>query len=214
MIAFARTPIETVPPGYEFQPAPVTDDVNLPRIERAVREVLLAIGEDPDRDGLTETPRRVARAYREMFRGMREDAGVHLRRTFEQEHDEVILLCDIRFSSVCEHHLLPFAGKAHVAYLPAGGRVVGLSKLARAVEVFARRPQVQERLTDQIADALDEHLAPRGAAVLVEAQHSCMAARGVNQACSTMHTSALRGCFKTDRSFGAEVVSLLHQARR
>jgi GTP cyclohydrolase I len=186
-----------------------SDGIDLHRIERAVREILLAIGEDPDRDGLQDTPKRVAKSYRELFRGLREDPQTHLRRTFEQAHDGVIVLRDIEFSSICEHHLLPFFGKAHIAYQPADGRVVGLSKLARTVDVFARRPQVQERMTDQIADALVGHLNPQGAAVILEAQHLCMKLRGVNKSSSLMQTFGLRGTFKSDRALGSQVISLL-----
>ena len=184
------------------------------RIERAVREILWAVGEDPDRDGLAETPRRVARAYAEMFRGLHESPAVHLSRVFEQQHDDVILVRDIEFFSVCEHHLLPFVGKAHIAYLPGDSRIVGLSKLARTVEVFARRPQVQERLTNQIADAIDEHLMARGVAVVVEAEHFCMKMRGVNKPASQMITSTLRGAFRDDREQGAEVLNLIFNSRR
>lgn len=190
-----------------------TQGVDLPRIERAVREILLAIGEDPQREGLLDTPARVARSYRELFRGLGEDAATHLRRTFEQEHGEAIVVRDIEFSSMCEHHLLPFMGKAHVAYLPGDGRVVGLSKIARTVEVFARRPQVQERMTDQIADAMWQNLSPRGVAVVIEAQHLCMKMRGVNKTCSTMSTSALRGQFKTDRESGRHVLAMMGVGR-
>lgn len=209
----------TRPPGVGMTSRLMTvvdpkPEVDMPRIERAVREILLAIGEDPDRDGLVDTPRRVARSYRELFRGQREDAGVHLSRVFEQRHDDVVLVRDIEFFSVCEHHLLPFVGRAHIAYLPSNGQVVGLSKLARTVEVFARRPQVQERMTNQIADALMEHLEPRGVAVVVEAEHLCMKMRGVNKTRSTMLTTALRGSFKADRAFGAEVISLMYYSRR
>lgn len=192
----------------------ITPDVDVERIEMAVREILYAIGEDPNRDGLADTPRRVARSYRELFRGLREDPGMHLRCVFEQEHDDVIILRDIQFFSLCEHHLLPFMGKAHIAYLPSGGKVVGLSKLARVVEGYARRPQVQERLTSQIADALVKHLRPRGVVVAIEAEHLCMKMRGVNKAGSTMVTSDMRGCFRTDRTQGAEVLSLMLQSRR
>ena len=192
----------------------VNDGIDLPRVERAVREILLAIGEDPDRDGLLDTPKRVARSYRELFRGLIEDPAIHLRRTFTQEHDEVIVLRDIEFSSICEHHLLPFIGEAHVAYIPAGGQVVGLSKLARTVEVFARRPQVQERMTNQIADALVEHLNPQGVAVIVEANHLCMKLRGVNKTCSTMQTFALRGDYKLDPQMGSQIVNLICNSRR
>lgn len=193
---------------------PIHRGVDLPRIEQAVREILLAIGEDPDRDGLIDTPRRVAKSFRELFRGLHEDPADHLQRVFQQEHDDVILVRDIQFHSMCEHHLLPFMGRAHVAYLPNGGEIVGLSKLARTVEVFARRPQVQERLTNQIADALVEHLDPKGVAVVLEADHLCMKMRGVNQPSSNMVTSTTRGCFKTDRAMGAEILNMMFQGRR
>lgn len=189
-------------------------DVDLPRIESAVREILLAIGEDPDRDGLMDTPRRVAKAYKELFRGLREDAGTHLSRVFQQEHDDVIIVRDIEFHSVCEHHLLPFSGKAHVAYLPGDGHVVGLSKLARTVDVFARRPQVQERLTNQIADAIVQHLDPRGVAVIIEAEHMCMKMRGVQKSGSSMVTSTVRGEFRRNSAMGAEVLNLMNQSSR
>jgi GTP cyclohydrolase I len=207
MIASPETLATTTPPR-------LPDAVDLPRIERAVREVLLAIGEDPDRDGLQDTPRRVARSYRELFRGLRESPAVHLGRVFEQAHDEVILVRDIAFYSLCEHHLLPFSGNAHVAYLPAGGRVVGLSKLARTVDVFARRPQVQERLTNQIAHAIEQHLGAKGVAVVLEAEHFCMKMRGVNKPSSVMVTSSLRGAFRDDRAQGAEVLNLIFNSRR
>ena len=147
--------------------------IDLERAEMAVRNLLVALGEDPDREGLTDTPRRVAKMYRELFAGIAADPAVHLKRVFHEQYDEVVLLRDIDFHSLCEHHLLPFHGKAHVAYLP-NGKVVGLSKLARTVDAFARRPQVQERMTCQIADALMEHLAPKGVVVVVEAEHLCM----------------------------------------
>lgn len=179
------------------------------RAEGAIRELLFAIGEDPDREGLQETPARVARAYRELFAGMREDAAVHLARTFEQESGDLVTLSDIEFSSFCEHHLLPVFGRAHVAYLPANRRVVGLSKLARTVEVFARRPQLQERMNAQIADALMEHLAPRGALVVVEAEHMCMKMRGVRKESPVMRTVAARGLFATDAGLRLETLALL-----
>jgi GTP cyclohydrolase I len=182
---------------------------DLPRIQRAVREILLAVGEDPDRDGLKDTPRRVAKAYAELFGGLSEDPARHLSRVFDQECDEIIALRNIEFHSMCEHHLLPFMGKAHVAYLPKGGKVVGLSKLARTVEVFARRPQVQERLTNQIADALMEHLDAEGVAVILEAQHMCMKMRGVSQPDAVMVTSALRGIFRENAASRHEVMQLL-----
>jgi GTP cyclohydrolase I len=182
--------------------------VDIPRIERAVREILLAVGEDPDREGLLKTPNRVARAYGELMAGLRADPKVHLKTVFHEQYDEVVLLRDIEFHSLCEHHLLPFTGKAHVAYLP-DGKVVGLSKLARLVEGFARRPQVQERLTTQIADALMEELAPIGAACVIEATHTCMTIRGAKKPGSVMVTSALRGIFKENASSRAEVLALM-----
>lgn len=185
--------------------------VDIGRIERAVREILIAVGEDPNREGLLKTPNRVARAYAELFSGLRDDPRQHLRTVFNEPCDEVVLLRDIEFHSMCEHHLLPFTGRAHVAYLPAG-RIVGLSKLARLVEGFARRPQVQERLTSQIADALMEELQPVGAACVVEAVHTCMTLRGVKKNGSTMVTSALRGIFKDNPASRAEVLSLIHGA--
>jgi GTP cyclohydrolase IA len=178
------------------------------RIERAVREILLAVGENPDREGLAQTPRRVARAYAELFSGLYEDPRVHLRTVFKERYDEVVLLRDIQFHSLCEHHLLPFTGRAHVAYLP-DGKVVGLSKLARLVDGYARRPQVQERLTMQIADALMDELNPIGAVCVIEAVHTCMTIRGVRKPGSVMATSALRGIFKDNPSSRAEVMALI-----
>ncbi len=183
-------------------------DVDLPRIERAVREILVAVGENPDREGLVKTPARVARAYAEMMSGLREDPKLHLRTVFHECYDEIVVLRDIPFHSICEHHLLPFIGRAHVAYLP-DGKVVGLSKLARLVDGFARRPQVQERLTMQIADALMEQLNPQGAACVIEAVHSCMTIRGVKKPGSTMVTSAIRGVFRDSYSSRAEMLALM-----
>jgi len=183
--------------------------VDLPRIERAVREILLAVGENPDREGLQKTPLRVAKSYAELMAGLSEDPRFHLKTVFRERYDEVVLLRDIEFHSLCEHHLLPFTGRAHVAYLP-DGKVVGLSKLARLVEGFARRPQVQERLTMQIADALMEELNPIGAACVIEAVHTCMTMRGVKKHGSTMVTSALRGIFKENPSSRSEILSLMH----
>lgn len=183
------------------------------RVERAVAELLEALGEDPSREGLRDTPGRVARMYAELFSGLRADPAQHLKRVFQENYDEVVLLRDIDFYSLCEHHLLPFHGRAHVAYLP-NGRVVGLSKLARTVEAFARRPQVQERMTCQIADALMEHLEPKGAAVVIEAAHLCMKMRGIQKPNGVMVTSALRGVFKESPSARAEVLSLINDARR
>jgi GTP cyclohydrolase IA len=183
--------------------------VDLPRIERAVREILLAVGEDPDREGLIKTPNRVARSYAELMAGLRQDPRKHLRTVFTERYDEVVMLRDIQFHSLCEHHLLPFTGRAHVAYLP-DGKVVGLSKLARLVEGYARRPQVQERLTTQIADALMDELSPIGSACVIEATHTCMTIRGAKKHGSVMVTSALRGIFKENPASRAEILSLLH----
>jgi GTP cyclohydrolase I len=183
--------------------------VDVPRIEKAVREILIAIGEDPDREGLLKTPNRVARAYGELMAGLHVDPKRHLKTVFNERYDEVVLLRDIEFSSLCEHHLLPFTGRAHVAYLP-DGKVVGLSKLARLVEEFARRPQVQERLTTQIADALMEELSPIGAACVIEATHTCMTIRGAKKHDATMVTSALRGIFKDSPASRGEILSLMH----
>jgi GTP cyclohydrolase I len=183
--------------------------VDLSRIERAVREVLIAIGEDPDREGLRDTPGRVARAYAEQTAGLRADPRSLLRTVFEAKYDQVVLVRDIRFHSLCEHHLMPFAGRAHVAYLP-DGKVVGLSKIARLVDAFARRPQLQERLTDQIADALMEGLRPRGAVCVVEAGHQCMSGRGVRKEGSTMVTCAVRGVFGADSVRRGEVLAMIY----
>jgi len=168
------------------------------RIEAAVREILVAIGENPDRDGLRETPGRVARMYAEIFAGLREDPTDHLQVAFEAEHDEMVMVRDISLYSSCEHHLIPFLGRAHVAYIPnEDGRVIGLSKIGRLVEGYARRPQVQERLTAQIADALVARLEPRGAMVVIEAEHLCMSMRGVRKPGATTVTSAVRGLFRS-----------------
>jgi len=172
-------------------------EVDVDRIEKAVLEILEAIGEDPGRDGLVETPRRVARMYAEIFGGLHTDPGEHLVTVFEAEHDEMVLVRDIPMYSACEHHLLPWVGRAHVAYIPNDdGRVTGLSKLARVVDGFARRPQVQERLTGQIADTLEERLRPRGCMVVIEAEHLCMTMRGIRKPGSTTVTSAVRGLFR------------------
>jgi len=183
--------------------------VDLPRIERAVREILMAVGENPDREGLLKTPNRVARSYAELMAGLRDDPRQHLKTVFHERYDEVVLLRDIEFHSLCEHHLLPFTGRAHVAYLP-DGKVVGLSKLARLVEGYARRPQVQERLTTQIADALMEELNPIGSACVIEATHTCMTIRGAKKPGSTMVTSALRGIFKDNPASRSEILSLMY----
>ena len=182
--------------------------VDQPRIEAAVREILLAIGEDPDRDGLLETPARVARMYAEIFSGLHIDPRVHLGKTFAVKYDEMVLERDILFASFCEHHLLPFTGKAHIAYLP-NGRIVGLSKLARVVEVLARRPQVQERMTEELADLLMSELAPRGVGVVLEASHTCMTIRGIRKPDSLCTTSAMRGSFRDNASTRSELMALL-----
>lgn len=207
--------LAAVPPSvndhdpYDSQTTPmVPAAVDCGRIERAVREILVAIGEDPDREGLLRTPRRVARAYSELFAGLRDDPRRHLRTVFTADYDEVVLLRDIPFASMCEHHLLPFVGRAHVAYLPKG-RVVGLSKLARLVEGYARRPQIQEQMTKQVCEALMDELEPKGAAVVIEATHSCMTIRGVRKTGSTMITSCLLGVCRSDARTRAEVLSLL-----
>ena len=184
-------------------------NVDLARIERAVREILIAVGENPDREGLLKTPNRVARSYAELMAGLNDDPRIHLKTVFTERYDEVVLLRDIEFHSLCEHHLLPFTGRAHVAYLP-DGKVVGLSKLARLVEGYARRPQVQERLTTQIADALMEELSPAGAACVLEATHTCMTIRGAKKPGAVMVTSALRGIFKENPASRSEILSLIH----
>ena len=183
--------------------------IDLPRIERAVREILLAIGEDPEREGLHKTPARVARMYAELFAGLHEDPDVHLHAMFDEGHHEMVVLRDIPFNSTCEHHLMPFEGKAHVAYIP-GGKVLGLSKIARLVDVFAHRPQVQERLTSQIADVLAQRLKVKGCAVVMEAVHTCMTCRGGKKPGSVMVTSALRGTLHTNQATRSEVLALLH----
>jgi GTP cyclohydrolase I len=181
------------------------------RVERAVKELLIAIGEDPDREGLVATPRRVAAMYEELFSGVDEDPSKHLTVTFAAEHDEMVMVRDIPFASLCEHHLVPFMGKAHVAYIPGeDGRITGLSKLARLVDAYARRLQVQERMTSQIADTLMETLAPRGALVVVEAEHLCMSMRGVKKPGTLTVTSALRGIFKDDPRTRAEAMAYVH----
>jgi GTP cyclohydrolase I len=183
--------------------------VDLPRAEAAVRELLIALGEDPDRDGLRETPTRVARSYAEIFAGLTQRAEEVLTTTFELGHDEMVLVKDIEVYSMCEHHLVPFHGEAHVGYIPADdGRIAGLSKLARLVEVFARRPQVQERLTCQIADAMERILAPRGVIVVLSCEHLCMSMRGVRKPGSRTVTSAVRGQL-LDAASRAEAMSLI-----
>lgn len=180
-----------------------------PRIEAAVRELLLAIGEDPDREGLRDTPRRVANMYGEIFGGMEEDPRSHLKIFTEEQNDEMVTVRDIPLYSMCEHHLVPFMGVAHIAYIPRDGRVIGLSKLARIVNCFARRPQLQERLTAQVADFLEKELNPQGVAVIIEAEHLCMTMRGVRAAGAHTQTSALRGRMKADARTRTEALSLL-----
>ncbi len=184
--------------------------VDLPAIEEAVRTILKAVGEDPQRPGLLETPRRVAKMYAEMFSGLNKSPEEHLRVTFPEVYDEMVLVRDITFTSMCEHHLLPFSGVAHVAYIPKG-RVTGLSKLARVVEEVSRRPQVQERMTQTIADLIERELGTAGVAVVIEAEHSCMAIRGIRKPGSITVTSALRGKFKKDVAARAEVMSLINR---
>ena len=179
------------------------------RIEHAVREILLAIGENPDREGLQETPRRVANMYEEVFAGLSDDPTQYLKLFSEGQNDEMVVVRDIPMYSMCEHHLLPFIGKAHIAYIPSDGQVIGLSKLARIVNSYAKRPQLQESLTAQVADFLEENLHPQGVAVLIEAEHLCMTMRGVRAAGAKTQTSALRGIMKKDARTRSEVMSLL-----
>lgn len=186
--------------------------VDRQRIAAAVREILLAVGEDPDREGLQETPQRVARMYEEMFSGLRKDPAVVLEKTFVEKYDEMVLVKDISFDSMCEHHLLPFFGKAHIAYLPKG-KIVGLSKLARVVEILARRPQVQERMTEKLADLLMAELEAKGVGVVLEAAHTCMSIRGIRKPGSLCTTSAMRGAFRDNLSTRAEFMALIHGGR-
>ncbi|MCX7402438.1 MAG: GTP cyclohydrolase I FolE [Planctomycetia bacterium] len=186
--------------------------VDIARIQRAVREILAAVGEDPDREGLLETPARVARMYAEMFSGLHQDPRIHLQKAFTEKYDEIVLVRDISFNSVCEHHLLPFMGHAHIGYVP-NGRVLGLSKLARLVEVVSHRPQVQERMTETIADLLENDLGAKGVAVVVEASHTCMTIRGVRKPGSLCVTSAMKGIFRSNVSSRAEVMSLIYGSR-
>ncbi|HYK26633.1 MAG TPA: GTP cyclohydrolase I FolE [Streptosporangiaceae bacterium] len=189
-------------------------EFDLPRIEHAVREILLAIGEDPDRDGLKDTPARVARAYQEQFAGLSLQPADVLTTVFDADHEEMVLVRDIELYSTCEHHLVPFFGRAHVGYIPnEKGQITGLSKLARLVDLYARRPQVQERMTSQIADALMETLEPRGVIVIIEAEHLCMSMRGVRKPGAKTVTSAVRGSFLSSDSTRAEAMSLLTERR-
>ena len=199
--------IPAEPADQRLRRAPGVDQ---PRIQAAIREVLLAIGEDPDRPGVQDTPARVARAYAEIFAGLWQDPAEVLATTFDEDHDELVLEKGISLYSTCEHHLVPFHGVAHVGYIPGhDGRVTGLSKLARLVEVYARRPQVQERMTSQIADALDDVLKPRGVIVVIEAEHLCMSMRGVRKPGSTTVTSAVRGIFRENPATRSEAMSLI-----
>ncbi|HJQ80590.1 MAG TPA: GTP cyclohydrolase I FolE [Lacipirellulaceae bacterium] len=193
--------------------APVEAAVDKPRIERAVREILAAVGEDPNREGLRETPARVARMYAELFAGLHDDPRVHLKKFFTEKYDEMVLVRDISFNSMCEHHLLPFTGVAHIGYVPSG-KVVGLSKLARVVESVSRRPQVQERMTEEIANLLIDELAVKGVAVVIEATHSCMTIRGVRKPGSICVTSAMKGIFRSNLSSRSEVMNLIYGNRR
>lgn len=184
------------------------DPVDKDRIAAAVREILIAVGEDPDREGLLETPDRVARMYEELFAGLRQDPAKVLAKTFVEKYDEMVLVKDIQFESMCEHHLLPFFGKAHIAYIPKG-RIVGLSKLARVVEILAKRPQVQERMTERLADLIMSELDARGVGVVLEADHTCMSIRGVRKPYSKTVTSAMRGIFKENLSTRSEFMALI-----
>lgn len=182
--------------------------IDQPRIENAIREILIAIGEDPDREGLKKTPNRVARMYEELFGGMKQDPKRHVENVFTENYDEIVVLRDVPFYSMCEHHLLPFMGKAHLAYMPRG-KVIGLSKMARVVEDFAQRPQMQERLTTQIAEFLMSEVDARGVGVVLEANHTCMTIRGVKKSGSVMVTSAMLGVFRSDARSRAEVLGLI-----
>ena len=189
--------------------------VDLERAERAVSELLAAIGEDPGREGLLRTPARVAAMYEEIFDQVRPDPADYLTATFSAEHDEMVMVRDIPFASLCEHHMVPFLGRAHVAYIPSvDGRITGLSKLARVVDGFARRLQVQERMTTQIAEAIERALGPRGVLVVIEAEHLCMSMRGVRKPGTTTVTSAVRGLFRTDPATRAEAMAFIHGAGR
>ena len=187
--------------------------IDLPRIEAAVREILAAVGEDPNREGLLETPARVGRMYAEMFAGLHQDPKEHLKKFFTEKYDEVVIVRDISFCSFCEHHLLPFTGKAHIGYIP-NGKVIGLSKLARVVETLARRPQVQERMTESIAEMLVSELDAKGVAVVLEASHSCMTIRGIRKPGSLCVTSALKGLFRTNLSSRSEVLQFIYGGNR
>lgn len=192
------------------QNAGLGHQVDQERIARAVREILFAIGDDPDREGLLETPQRVARMYAEVFGGIDVDPSVHLKKFFTEEYDEIVLVRDISFNSMCEHHLLPFMGKVHIGYIP-DGKVIGLSKLARVVETVSKRPQLQERMTEEIANLLVNELSVKGAGVIIEAVHTCMTVRGVRKQGATCVTSSLKGSFRKDPRTRAEFLHLVHQ---
>ena len=202
--------MSVIPADAEDERPALAPEIDQPRIQAAVREILEAVGEDPDRDGLLETPARVARMYAEIFAGIHDTPEKHLKTTFEADHDEMVMVRDIPIYSACEHHLIPFIGKAHIAYIPGeDGRITGLSKLARLADVYARRPQVQERLTVQIADALERVLNPRGVLVVVQAEHLCMSMRGVRKAGTTTVTSAVRGLFRSNTATRYEAMRLI-----
>lgn len=188
--------------------ASLNQPVDLDRIAKAVREILIAVGENPDREGLQETPARVARMYEEIFGGLRKDPAAVLTKTFTEKYDEMVLVKDIQFESMCEHHLLPFFGKAHIAYIPRG-KIVGLSKFGRVVEILAKRPQVQERMTEHIADLVMNVVDPKGVGVVLEATHTCMAIRGIRKANSVCTTSAMRGLFKDNLATRSEFMALV-----
>lgn len=192
-------------------PLEAQKNIDLDRIARAVREILISIGEDPERDGLLDTPDRVARMYAELFSGLHTDPTHHLHKVFEETYDELVLVRDISFNSMCEHHLLPFMGVAHIGYLPRG-KVTGLSKLARVVEEVSKRPQVQERMTHQIADLVHQELDTKGVIVVIDAVHTCMTIRGIRKPGSSTITSAVRGLFKTNESSRAEAMSLINRS--
>jgi GTP cyclohydrolase I len=199
-------------PDDDVLAEPAVDGVDKPRIVKAVREILEAIGENPEREGLRRTPERVAAMYEEVFSGLRDSADQHLSITFPAEHDEMVMVRDIPLYSMCEHHLVPMVGRAHVAYIPnESGRITGLSKLARLVDSYSRRPQVQERLTSQIADELERSLEPRGALVVIEAEHLCMSMRGVQKPGTTTVTSAVRGIFRDNAATRAEALQFIHR---
>src|SRR5688572_14447160 len=210
---FTRAQLEYMSKPGDDQSAVPAPAVDTARIERAVREILSAVGEDPNREGLRETPARVARMYAELFAGLHDDPRLHLKKFFTEKYDEMVLVRDISFNSMCEHHLLPFTGVAHIGYVPSG-KVVGLSKLARVVESVSRRPQVQERMTEEIANLLIDELDVKGVAVVIEATHSCMTIRGVRKPGSICVTSAMKGLFRSNLSSRSEVMTLIYGDRK